>query len=297
MNFKAEVSKISEIETHFESDLTSYTTFRLKSFGDLVIVKSVASLQLLLKLANQFSRSYRMIGWGANQVLSTHESDLLIKLDLPFDLTTLDKESSLYDLPASLGLNHLTSHAVKFNLSGWEVFTGVPASLGGAIVMNAGTTLGEIGSLVESVEVMNSNGEIRREVITNDSFGYRKNYFLSVGDIILSARLIHKGIDPTISQKIKDYIQYRKKTQPLASKNCGCVFKNYDQHFKAGKFIDQSGLKGLSVGALSVSLLHANFMENKGQSDYADFLELTRLINQQMQLHWGIEFELEVKAV
>lgn len=297
MSLKSDLSQISDLELHFECDLTSFSTFRLKSFGDLIVVKSIKSLQKVLSTLSHYSRPYRLIGWGANQVLATIENDLLIKLDLPVDETILNEFRTHYDLPASLGLNHLTSHAVKYNLSGWEVFTGIPASLGGAIAMNAGTALGEIGSLVTSVQIMNRRGELREEVITANSFSYRKNHFLLPGDIILMARLTHRGIDTSIPQIIKDYISYRKKTQPLATKNCGCVFKNYDHHFKAGKFIDCTGLKGLSVGALSVSNLHGNFMENKGQANYDDFSELTRLINQQMQLHWGIEFELEVKSV
>jgi UDP-N-acetylmuramate dehydrogenase len=297
MSLNDDLAKIPNVVLHLNCDLTGFSTFRLKSFGDLAVIQDVDSLKLVLALLKRHSRSYRLIGWGANQVLATVEKDFLIKLDLPSQERALETYRESYDLPASIGLNHLTSHAVRFNVGGWEVFTGIPASLGGAIAMNAGTALGEIGSLVRSVEIMNSLGELRTEVITPQSFSYRKNHFLLPGDVVISARLGNKGFDPTIGQKIKDYIAYRKKTQPLATKNCGCVFKNYDQNFKAGKFIDQSGLKGLSVGALSVSTLHANFMENKGQASYDDFCELTRLINQQMKLHWGIEFELEVKSV
>lgn len=297
MSLHDELSKLPDLKLHLNSDLTAFSTFRLRSSGDLVVVQSLSSLQALVKLLSQYVRPYRLIGWGANQVLASVERDMLIKLEFPFADDVFSELRPHYDLPASVGLNHLTAHAIKFNISGWEVFTGIPASLGGAIAMNAGTALGEIGNLVQSVQIMNSAGEIRTETMNKNSFSYRKNNFLKNGDIVVAARLIHKGCDQTISTKIKDYIAYRRKTQPLATKNCGCVFKNYDQTYKAGKFIDLTGLKGLSVGALSISSLHANFMENKGLASYEDFSELSRLINQQMQLHWGIEFELEVKSV
>lgn len=297
MNLISELDKIQDIVFREDTDLTGYSTFRLQARGDLAIVKTVDALSHLIKILCRHNRSYRMIGWGANQVLKTIESDLLIKLELSFDPTVFDEIRPSYHLPASTGLNLLTSHALKFNLSGWEVFTGIPASLGGAIAMNAGTALGEIGSLVKSARVMNCDGHVREEIMNEKSFAYRRNNFLRKGDVIVSAEVLHKGVDPQVAQRIKDYVVYRKNSQPLASKNCGCVFKNYDKEHKAGKYIDLTGLKGLSVGAISVSLVHANFMENKGNADYEQFSELTRLINQQMQLHWGIEFELEVKAV
>jgi len=297
MTFEEQLNSIPDIQPHLNSDLSAFTTFRLQSHGDLIIVKTLEALASLLKILHQHKRKYRLIGWGANQVLATIEKDVLIKLDLPFNLDKLTQLSEVYELPASVGLNHLTSAASKLNLSGWEVFTGVPASLGGAIAMNAGTALGEIGSLVVSVDVMTRMGEIKTIKINANSFSYRRNHILEEGDIIVSAQLRHLGVNPNIAQKIKDYLNYRKTTQPLATKNCGCVFKNFNDIYKAGKFIDLTGLKGLSVGALSVSQVHANFMENKGKANYEEFFELTRLINQQMQLHWGIEFELEVKAV
>lgn len=297
MNLKNDLEKIEDIVIYFDSDLTNYSTFRLKAKGDLIIVKTLAGLSQLVKILKSHNRSYRLIGWGANQVLMNQEKDLLIKLELNFDPTIFKDVQPSYHLPASTGLNLLTSHALKFNLSGWEVFTGVPASLGGAIAMNAGTALGEIGKLVKSVRIMNSDGLVRDEIMTEKSFSYRTNNFLTSGDIIISAEVGHNGVDSQISQKIKDYVDYRKSSQPLASRNCGCVFKNYDKEYKAGKYIDLTGLKGLSVGALSVSSVHANFMENKGGANYEQFIELTRLINQQIHLHWGIEFELEVKAV
>src|SRR5690606_37940156 len=123
---------------------------------------------------------------------------VIIHLDLPFDLNYLSESHDEYVLPASLGLNHLTAHAVKFGLSGWEVFTGIPASLGGAIYMNAGTNLGEIGALVKSVDIVNSDGVLRTLLVSDQSFSYRKNHFVKSGDVIVGATLIHRGKDSSI---------------------------------------------------------------------------------------------------
>ena len=297
MSLKALLEKIIDIDLHWDSDLTNYSTFRLQSRGDLVVVKSESSLAEVVKILHVHGRSWRMLGWGANQVLLPKETDVLIQLNFKWDATQLEEARSNYHLPASLGLNHLTSHATKFGLKGWEALTGIPASLGGAVYMNAGTALGEIGALVKKVRLMNSAGVIREIEINESSFSYRKNHFVNPGDIIISATLVHLGIDESIPAKIKSYLEYRRNSQPLATKNCGCVFKNFSRTRQAGRLLDLTGLKGLAVGALRVSHRHANFMENIGGASSEDFHSITELVNLQMRLHWGVEFELEVKAV
>lgn len=292
------ILKISEIEScvfHKDEDLTSYTTMRLKSIGDVVEVNSVSALQKLLPVLNDFHKKYLVIGWGANQILPAKVDDIIIHLNFEFDISYLEVLRQEYFLPASLGINHLTSHAVKYGLKGWEVFTGIPASLGGAIFMNAGTNLGEIGKLIKKVQLVTPTGEIREELINEQSFSYRHNHFVGPGEVIVGAVMTHQGQDPAISQMIKDYLDYRKKTQPLATKNCGCVFKNPTKDLQAGRLIDLLGLKGLAVGGLRVSPKHANFIENTGSSNWDQFESLIGIIQASMDHFYGIEFELEVK--
>jgi UDP-N-acetylmuramate dehydrogenase len=198
-------------------------------------------------------------------------------------------------LSASTSLNMLTAAAVKFNLSGWEVFTGVPASFGGAIFMNAGTRLGEIGDLIKSIKVLRFSGEIVNIQKDKESFSYRKNNFAGVGDVILSAVIKHNGFDESISQKIKDYMVHRKSTQPIASKTCGCVFKNYSPELPAGKAIDVLGLRGMSYKGIEISDKHCNFFENKKEAKVESFLELSSFVTEQLERYYGVEFELEVK--
>lgn len=293
----SEIQKIEGCELHPEMDLTRYTTMRLKSQGDLVVIKSIYALQILLPLLHMHKRKYLVVGWGANQILPTRCNDLILHLDFSFDQNYLNDLKDEYELPASIGLNHLTSHAVKFGLTGWEVFTGIPASLGGAIYMNAGTNLGEIGSLVKNVTLVTNNGDLKKIEISKNSFSYRKNHFVKTGDVIVGATLIHKGQDPEISRRIKDYLEYRKKTQPLATKNCGCVFKNPAKDLQAGRLIDLMGLKGLSNGSLRISPKHANFIENTDQtSTWEDFEKLVKIIQFNMNHFYGVSFELEVKS-
>jgi UDP-N-acetylmuramate dehydrogenase len=295
MSWADRLSSVSDIELLIKQNLTSYTTFKLHSEGDLLIVKSIKALQEILPILNKENKKYLIVGWGANQILPAICSDLVIHLNFDFDANDLNILKDEYTLPASLGLNHLTSHAVKFGLKGWEVFTGIPASLGGAIYMNAGTNLGEIGALIKSVTLVTREGKLKEIQIDNKSFSYRQNHIVGDGEVIVAATLIHHGTDSLIPQKIKDYLNFRKNTQPLATKNCGCVFKNPLKALPAGKLIDLLQLKGVGMGNLRISPKHGNFMENKGSASWSDFQSLVELINFEMDHFYGIEFELEVK--
>lgn len=295
MSWVERLNSISDTELLINQNLTSYTTFKLRSEGDLLVVKSIKALQEILPILNEEHKKYLIIGWGANQILPSVCVDLVIHLNFTFDSSYLDVLREEYILPASVGLNHLTAHAVKFGLKGWEVFTGIPASLGGAIFMNAGTNLGEIGPLIKKVTLVTKTGEIREVQIDSKSFSYRKNSIVLEGEVIVAATLIHHGTDSLIPQKIKDYLDYRKQTQPLATKNCGCVFKNPLRVLPAGKLIDLLQLKGAGIGELRISPKHGNFMENKGNASWEDFQSLVELINFEMDHFYGIEFELEVK--
>lgn len=281
-------------------DLTKYSTMRLVAHGDLITVKNLQTLKLVTKILTENKIDYRVLGWGANMLIPSTSSVPYLQLDFDFDRTIFDSPKSEYLLPASVSLATLTSHANKFGLTGWEVFTGIPASLGGAIFMNAGTNLGEIGSVTTEVYIVTKNGEEKLIKIDQNSFTYRHNHFVEKGDVIYQVRLKHFGQDEKISKKIREYLEMRTRTQPLKEWTCGCIFKNYENHLRgdtcrAGLFIDIMGLKGLTYKNLQVSLKHANFMENKGESSYDDVLFFINMLKNEVKLQYGVSFETEVE--
>lgn len=290
------LEQIGEVELLQDIDLRRFTTIRLKTVGSIALVSSVKALRSLVLKLHEKNIQYHMIGWGANQVISRTSGVLFIKLDIHLDREIFKEPRDEYALPASTPLNLLQSHAHKFGLKGWEVFTGIPASLGGAIFMNAGTSLGEIGTLVKSVTLLRPNGKFRVVSTDSASFGYRKNHFVEPGEIIVEATLVHGGLSSETSKKIKDYMAFRKATQPLKSFNCGCVWKNHDENHKAGLFIDKLGLNNIKFNDLEVSDTHSNFLENKENATIEDFNSLIELMSEQLLLHSGIRFELEAKV-
>lgn len=281
-------------------DLKKFSTMRLNAVGDLITVKSIEALKKTIKLLKTNKIEYRVLGWGANVLLPETSELPYIQLDFEFDKTLLESPREEYLLPASISLATLTSHANKFGLKGWEVFTGIPASLGGALFMNAGTNLGEIGTLVTEVKLVTADGEEKVIKIDNSSFSYRKNHFVNKGDVIVEARLKHNGLDPAISKKIKEYLEMRTRTQPLKEWTCGCTFKNFqdqerDITCRAGQFIDIVGLKGFTYKNLQISPKHANFLENKGDSTSADVLAMIDILQKELKLQFGVSFSPEVE--
>jgi UDP-N-acetylmuramate dehydrogenase len=288
------------IVLEINKDLKKYSTMRLDAVGNLITVKNVEALKAVTQALTKNNIQYRVLGWGANILLPSTASIPYLQIDFEFDRSLFDKAQAEYVLPASVSLASLTSHANKFGLKGWEVFTGIPASLGGAIFMNAGTNLGEIGSIIKEVSLVTKEGIEKLIKIDQHSFTYRHNHFVEPGDVIYQARLIHYGIDEAISKKIREYLEMRTRTQPLKEWTCGCVFKNYQDPklrvtCRAGLFIDIIGLKGLSIKNLQISPKHANFMENRGESSYEDVMTMITVLQKELKLQTGVSFETEVE--
>ncbi len=270
---------------------------RLKCDAPLAIVKTVAATKSFIQRCRQHKIDYRVLGWGANQLLIDDANFIYLHLEFDFDATELDNRQARYRLPASLSLARLTSHAARYGVKGWEVFTGIPASLGGAIYMNAGTNLGEIGSVVERVGLLDANGNEREVVIDEKSFSYRHNNFCKANEVIIWADLIHHGYDRAVTTTIRDYLKLRGDTQPLKAATCGCMFKNAEiagMTCRAGLSIDIMGLKGLSFGGVRVSHTHANFMENVAKASRDEVLKLSEIVRDELKLTFGVEFDLEV---
>jgi UDP-N-acetylmuramate dehydrogenase len=289
-----------DILLEINKDLKKHSTMRLDARGDLITVKSVEGLKFAVKALTDNKIKYRVLGWGANILLPSTSATPYIQLDFEFDRSQLEAARDEYILPGSVSLAVLTSHANKFGLKGWEVFTGIPASLGGAIFMNAGTNLGEIGSVIKEVKLIRKDGSEKLIKIDKSSFSYRHNHFVEEGDIIYEARLVHFGIDEAISKKIREYLEMRTRTQPLKEWTCGCIFQNHhdssrDVTCRAGLFIDIMGLKGLTYKNLQISPKHANFMENRGESSSEDVLTMIGILKKEMKLQYGVSFQTEVE--
>ena len=203
----SEIQDIFDLELLKNTSLKKLTTINVEAWGDLIIIRSENALKKLLVKLKKNNIAFHVIGWGANQILPKSYEGFYLKLNLPFDKKNINWEKSEINLPASVPLSVLTSIASKLEVDGWEVFTGIPATLGGAVFMNAGTALGEIGSLVKEVKLVDSQGVEKWIDIKEGYFLYRKNTFLNPGEIITRVTLKNKGRKKGLRKVITNYLK------------------------------------------------------------------------------------------
>ena len=234
-----------------------------------------------------------VIGFGSNLLISDEGiRGAVIKLDAEdFGRTELEGERVI--AWAGSELNKLVFTCVRKGLSGVEALTGIPGSIGGAIKMNAGGNFGDIGAAVESVTLMDADGDIFEKSKPELMFDYRRTNITA--KFILNATLRLAGSDPEqILRTVKEIWIYKKNNQPLNTKNSGCIFKN-PRGVSAGAMIDRAGLKGLQIGGARVSEKHANFIEAQKGCKSRDVMRLIEAVKQRVQEQFGIELELEIE--
>ena len=190
-------------------------------------------------------------------------------------------------------LTKFVTFCTSQSLSGLEFAVGIPGSIGGAIVMNAGAWGAEIGSLVDAVMLMDRNGDIISEHGENLGFSYRK-WSMPQNTILLSATFgLSPGSKEVITATCKKYQEFRLKNQPVAEPSAGSFFKNPPTD-SAGRLIEEAGLKGFSIGGAKISEKHANFIVNTGKASAADILNLMQIVQQKVYKRFGINLEPEV---
>jgi UDP-N-acetylmuramate dehydrogenase len=195
---------------------------------------------------------------------------------------------------AGAELSKLVLNCIEKGLSGVEGLTGIPGSIGGAVRMNAGGRFGDIGSAVESVMLMDIDGNVHEKKKPELIFDYRSANIRA--KFILCAQLKLTPAEPEqILRTVKEGWIYKKNSQPLNTRNCGCVFKN-PPGAAAGSLIDRAGLKGFRVGGAMVSEKHANFIVAQEGGTSRDVMQLIETIRQKVREQFDVELELEIEV-
>ncbi len=257
----------------------------------------------LLELLERFAgEPVRILGDGANLLVDDDGIDgLTISLERFDAIQEQESEDGRVSLRVGAGasLPKLITRCVRNGLAGIETLAGIPASVGGAVRMNAGGAFGQIADVITSVDTIDSGG--RRETIPRAGipFAYRRSGLedrIIVG-AELELRRVDPGQQPALREKLKDVMAYKKGSQPLADNSAGCCFKNPTidgQRVSAGMLIDRAGAKGLSVGGATVSDVHANFISTSKSCTAGDVIELMRRVTRIVQDADGVTLEPEV---
>lgn len=273
-------------------DLKKYNTYGIGGGASyLVRVESIEKLGLLLKYLNNNNISWYVLGGGSNVLLPDEDYDgVIIKLDA---LNSIIINKDIIKAEAGVTLGNFVKVLLDEGYTNYAPLMGIPGTLGGAIIGNAGSFGVSIMDYLVDVTIMDSNGVIKTLNKENIKYDYRYTEFKGKKDIIVSATF--KGIKGNVAEakeQIKINLEKRKNTQPLEYKNAGSVFKNPPE-YSAGYLIEHVGLKDFAVGGAKVSEKHANFIINFHNATSRDIIKLIGIIQDKVFEKFYIELKLE----
>ena len=252
-------------------------------------------LSQILQFANQHGIATFFVGSGSNLLVADEGIDGLV-ITLGKSLKHLEITGATVFAESGVMLGKMVKECIGLNLSGVESMIGVPGTLGGALVMNAGAFGGEISNCLKHVTVMKMDGQEKQYQPGDISFSYRHSTFPD-DEIVISAEFeLIQSDKETVQEKRAVASGGRKATQPLRFRSAGSVFKN-PKEGAAGYYIDQAGLKGTKVGDAEISPIHANFFVNHGKAKASDVVALIRLARETVHDKFGIMMDLEVKPL
>ena len=276
--------------------LKKHTTYGIGGPADLMIFpKSKQDLIKVVEIINENKIQLTILGSGSNVLVSDNGIRGAV-ISLKNSLKQIEVDDNILYAECGTMLGKIVKYAVKNNLIGLENLNGVPGTLGGALIMNAGAWGGEISENLIHVEVINSKSEIQKIQKKDLNFSYRQSSF-NKDDILLSAKFNLKKADKDIIKE--NFIEAqsgRKKSQPLNKRSAGSLFKN-PKNNSAGKLLDEAGLKGFSIGDAKISEKHANFFINDGDATSKDMLMLIKKAHKEVKDKFNVNLSLEVKLM
>ena len=279
---------------HFNAPLKDYTSFHIGGPADVLV--EPADVPDLVRLVTQ-TRAQRLpiCVVGGTNLLIRDKGIRGVVVSLAKLRAIRDEPKSVLYAEGGVGMPTLIGHAIRRSLAGLEWAAGIPGTVGGCVVMNAGTRLGEMKDVLKAVRIASPAGAIIDCQAHEIAFAYRRAT-LPPGIVVGVWLQLKPGVRSDIVKIVKDYLHYRRETQPLMLPSAGCVFRN-PPNDSAGRVVEAAGLKGAQVGDARVSEKHANFIVNQGHATAKDVLALIRKVRAQVARKTGVKLELELKLV
>lgn len=309
-------SLLSELNGIFGSDgvltdepMFKHTTFRIGGPAAFMVKpESIEQIQKTVTMLHNHQIPFYIVGNGSNLLVSDEGfSGVIIQLGERFskyeflheaESSAVDKNNIVYvKVQAGAMLGKLANVLASYSLTGFEFAAGIPGTIGGAVLMNAGAYGGEIKDILVRATLMDRNGNILELAGNQMEFGYRTSIASRKGYIVLEAVFALKtSAREAVLEKMKELAAQRREKQPLEYPSAGSTFKRPEGYF-AGKLISDAGLKGFTVGGAQVSEKHAGFVINIGNATAKDVIALTDVVHDKVLELYGVTLELEVKKL
>lgn len=274
--------------------MSRHTTFRVGGKAACFIkISNTEQLKRLIPYFKAIEIPYFILGNGSNLLVGDHGYDGVI-LQLKEKFNRIETEGSLLRAQAGALLSQVAQCALEHSLAGFAFASGIPGTVGGGVMMNAGAYGGEMKQVVEEVTVLDENGEVL--VLDNETmeFGYRtsiiKNRHFTVLEVTFRLK---EGNREEIRREMDELSAKRREKQPLNFPSAGSTFKRPEGYF-AGKLIMDAGLRGYSIGGAAVSEKHCGFVINKGNATAADVSEVIAEVQERVKDKFGVTLECEV---
>lgn len=274
-----------------------HTTFRVGGPADyFVLPKTKEELKEVVALCRGEGVPFYIVGNGSNLLVSDKGYRGVV-IQIFKLMNTICVEGNCIYAQAGALLSAIAAKALEESLTGFEFASGIPGTLGGACVMNAGAYGGEMRQVLKQVTVLDKEGEVFTIPSEELEMGYRTSIIAKKGHIVLEAVIeLQKGDGEEIRGLMEGLKNKRVEKQPLEYPSAGSTFKRPEGYF-AGKLIQDSGLRGFAVGGAQVSEKHCGFVINKGNATAADVAELMRRVSEIVNEKFGVELEPEVKRL
>lgn len=273
--------------------LAKYTTFFIGGAAKYFIsVCSINELKDAILFAKEKKLSFFILGKGSNILFDDKGYHGLV---IQNRIGHCKIEGAFIDVGAGFSFSHLGLKTAKKNLSGLEFACGIPASVGGAVFMNAGANTQATWDLLHSVTYLDEHSDLQTQNKEAFSFGYRYSCFQNTNHVIVSATFLLKEVSQA-KEFQKELISYRTNTQPYGEKSAGCIFRNPEGAY-AGALIDQCNLKGICIGRARVSETHANFIVTEKGATSRDIHLLIELVKKIVLEKTGFDLKPEVRVV
>ena len=280
-----------------QESMKKHTTFRIGGPADIFAVPdTIEKAAKIIGICREQKVPFYVIGNGSNLLVSDQGYRGVV-VQVYKNLSAIEIKGDIITAQAGAMLSVIAKKAMAASLTGFEFASGIPGTVVGAAVMNAGAYGGEMKQVLTEVTVLTREGELRRIPSEELKLGYRYSVIPEKGWIVLEAKLkLHRGDYDMIKARMDELKEKRVEKQPLELPSAGSTFKRPEGYF-AGKLIMDAGLRGFSVGGAQVSEKHCGFVVNTGEATAKDVRDLIREVSRQVKTKFGVELEPEVKML
>lgn len=277
--------------------MKKHTTFRIGGPADyFVMPQSEEEAAAAVTVCREEQVPYSIVGNGSNLLVSDAGYRGVV-IQIFKEMSGVETEGTRIRAQAGASLARIAGAALEAGLAGFEFAAGIPGTLGGACVMNAGAYGGEMKDVLVNVTVLDESGRIRKLENAELELGYRTSIIAKKGYIVLGAEIeLKSGSQDEIRERMNELREKRVSKQPLEYPSAGSTFKRPEGYF-AGKLIQDAGLRGFRVGDAMVSEKHCGFVINAGEASAAEVDSLMRQVSERVQAQYGVALEPEVKRL